>query len=80
MSKFAAFDESIKQQIANGFNTASKLDSHASGLRDLAEPLRKKDPWGGLSPIYRVIDRRLQSMRKSGEIRFNGKIWELTKP
>jgi hypothetical protein len=72
---YTEFDKALLTQIAAGRDTMMRLDSAESGLNKLAEPLRVKDRWGHLTPYFRVIDRRLQALRKRGEIRFDGKVW-----
>jgi hypothetical protein len=46
-----------------------KLEYNES-LRTLAAPHQ-----GSSTPVFRVIDRRLQALRKKGMLRFNGKAW-----
>jgi hypothetical protein len=69
---YTEFNKALVRNIIAGRNTMSKLDGEASGLRKLAEPLTRYTS----CPIFRVIDRRLQALRKKGVIRFNGKTWE----
>lgn len=68
---YAAFDKRLLQNIVAGRNTFMLLDSVSSGLLPLAEPFcnRRTSP-------YRIIDRRLQALRKRGLIRFDGKVWQ----
>jgi hypothetical protein len=73
---YTEFDKALVRNIIAGRNTMSKLDSEASGLRPMAEKLSTKDRYGYLTPTFRIIDRRLQALRKKGAIRFNGKTWE----
>lgn len=73
---YAEFDKSLLMLIVAGRNTMVMLDSVQSGLHRLAEPFCTTDRWGNKTPHFRIIDRRLQALRKKGEIRFNGKIWE----
>lgn len=72
---YADFDAALLAQIAGGRNTMMSLDSVASGLITRAEPFCTKDRYGNRKPAFRIIDRRLQALRKRGKIRFNGKAW-----
>lgn len=72
---YDAYDEKLLELIEAGKNTAMIL-KYKSELRELAEPHRKKVR-GTLTPYFRVVDKRLQALRKKGVIRFNGKHWEL---
>ena len=74
---YTAFDKEIMIQISFGRTKAFQLDSVSSGLREMSRPFRTRDRFGDLCPEFRVIDRRLQALRKKGLIRFNGKGWEL---
>ena len=78
MSKYEALDKAILKNIEIGCNTMTLLDS-VKALRPLIEPHRVKDRFGHLTPEFRVIDRRLQAMRKAGTIRFINKAWEIVK-
>jgi hypothetical protein len=75
---YTEFDKALLEQIATGRNTMMQLDGEASGLRALAKPFTLPAPGSrtGCQP-FRVIDRRLQALRKKGSIRFNGKTWEV---
>lgn len=71
---YTEFDKALIHAIAGGRNTMAQLET-SSRLRQLAEPHRSKDWFGDLVPTFRVIDRRLQALRKRGEIMFTGKVW-----
>lgn len=71
---YTEFDNALIHAIAGGRNTMAQLET-SSRLRELAAPMCSKDRWGTLTPTFRIIDRRLQSLRKKGAIRFNGKVW-----
>jgi hypothetical protein len=71
---YTEFDKALLSAIANGHRTMSLLDSDASGLRKLAEPHTAK-LFGARVPTSRVIDRRLQALRKRGDLWFNGRYW-----
>ena len=73
---YTEFDTALLDLIANGCNTLGALDNKKSGLQELAKPFRAKhDRWGTLTPTFRVIDRRLQALRKRGELQYTGKVW-----
>jgi len=74
-TNYTEFDKGLLVAIALGYNTMSKLDSKDSGLHDLAEPYRRNGLFGEAVPASRVIDRRLQALRKLGKLRFNGRYW-----
>lgn len=74
-NQYDQFDKALLAQIRAGRNTVMQLDSDASGLRALAEPHCRKGLFGDRVPTVRIIDRRLQAMRKRGLLRFNGKGW-----
>lgn len=72
---YTEFDKALLSLITVGVNTMAELESRRGGLRDLAEPHRTPDRYGILCEPSRVINRRLQALRKRGTIRFNGKSW-----
>jgi len=74
-NQYDQFDKALLAQIRAGRNTVRQLDTDASGMRALADPHRRRDLFGGRVPAVRVIDLRLQALRKRGLIRFNGKAW-----
>lgn len=67
MSKYAEFDTELLRLIRNGCNTSMaltwKLDEDALEICPHSEP-------------YRVVDRRLQYLRKKGEILYRNQRWE----
>ena len=67
------FDRALIAQIQAGRNKMMMLDGTESGLPVLARPFRD----GGRMPVFRVIDRRLQALRKAGKLRWNGRVWEI---
>jgi hypothetical protein len=75
MNDYTKLDAALLERIAAGCNTMMLLDG-AKELLPLIEPFRTKDRWGGLTPEFRIVDRRLQALRKQGKIRFNNKTWE----
>lgn len=68
---YTKFDAAILAQIAAGCDTMSKLDSVSSGIKSLAAPFANGDS----TPTFRVVDRRLQALRKQGKIAWDGKVW-----
>lgn len=75
---YTEFDAALLAHITSGVNTMMLLD-YKSDLKKLAVPLVDVDRWGQPTPHFRIIDRRLQALRRAEKIRFNGKQWELTK-
>jgi hypothetical protein len=71
------FDQALLAQLRAGRNTITQLDNTASGLRELAGPHCRRGLLGGRVPPVRIIDRRLQALRKQGAVRFNGRSWEV---
>lgn len=74
MSKFKGLDELLLEQIGQGINTFARLQNRR--VKELALPHARVSAhdveWD------RVIDRRLQALRKAGKITFkNG--WHLAK-
>lgn len=74
MSKYEEFDAALLNAIRNG---ADKLDAMCGNakIKALAQPLREKDRWGHLTEVFRIIDRRLQALRKKGRIAYTGARW-----
>lgn len=70
---YKEFDRALLTQIQAGRNKMMLLDDGESGLPVLAMPFRD----GGGTPVFRVIDRRLQALRKAGKLHWNGKVWEI---
>jgi hypothetical protein len=68
---YSKFDAALLDLIANRVNTMTQLDSKSSGLRELAEPFARASN----NPTFRIVDRRLQALRKRGDLRFNGRYW-----
>jgi hypothetical protein len=72
---YAEFDAALLNAIDSGQNTLAQLEVNAQ-VRVQSQRHRTKDRWGDLTPYFRVIDRRLQALRKRGELRYTGKVWE----
>lgn len=77
MSKYDEFDAALVGAIKNGADTMSALEGNKK-LIALALPHCTKDPWGYETPAWRIIDRRLQALRKSGAIVFHNRRWTAT--
>lgn len=70
---YQEFDGALMAYIDAGRNTMLMLDCAASGLARLADQHRKE----GKTPLFRVIDRRLQALRKAGKIIFTRNGWQI---
>lgn len=75
MSKYSAFDAALLAHIRAGGAKAMLLE-HKEDLKRLAVPHQTENRWGERKSVYRVVDGRLQNLRKRGLISFNGKTWE----
>lgn len=81
MSKpdYTAFDAELLRLIAAGKNKMMLLDSRKENglLFELAKPhcMTDRSRWG-VDP-WRIIDRRLQALRKKGKIAFSRNGWEV---
>lgn len=73
---YTEFDALLLEQIAAGRNTMIQLDTTKSGLKDAAKPFMTTHA-SIRGEAMRIIDRRLQALRKAGRIRYNGKAWEV---
>lgn len=69
MSKYQEFDAALIGHIRAGRNRMSALDAQ-SDLHKLATP-----HCDSRTPAWRIIDRRLQALRKAGAIAHDGKVW-----
>ncbi len=80
MSKpdYTAFDAELLRLIAAGKNQMMLLDSRKENglLFELAKPHCVR-PGKSAEVEWRIIDRRLQALRKKGAIRYYGKVWEV---
>lgn len=65
MSRYAEVDERIVKLISEGWNEFQHLTCFVD-LMALCTPL------AGEQPYWRVIDRRLQALRKAGKIKYLG--------
>ena len=72
--KFDAIDAALLDHLATGRRTFTGMQSRA--IMALAEAASRR-PGDG----FRVVDRRLQALRKAGKVKFvrgSGAGWELT--
>lgn len=73
-----ALNKAILDCIRAGPKSLKELCSDEHGIQALAEPLRKKNVWrGGFDPASGLIRSRLQELRQSGVIWFDGEGWRL---
>lgn len=73
MSKpdYTAFDAELLAQIKAGRNRMMKLEIHKP-LLEMAKPF-----CAPTTPAWRIIDRRLQALRKAGKISHDGAVWAI---
>lgn len=73
---YTAFDAELLAQIKAGLNRMMLLEEHQP-LIDMAKPIAAASmaPFG--TPEWRIIDRRLQALRKKGDIQHDGKVWKI---
>lgn len=75
---YSGFDAELLAMIGGGINTFAQLQAHQM-LFDATKPFcaLSKSPSG--TPPWRIIDRRLQALRKAGRIAYSGGKWHITK-
>lgn len=73
-AKFATLDEAILAAIKEGRTTFVSI---VGNVEAMAKPLATPDRWGR-SNHDRVVDRRLQALRKQGRIAYKAKQWFLS--
>lgn len=73
MSKYAELDEAILGAIKNGCEDFHAIQT-SPRVSPLSWALAKPDRWGSTDP-WRVIDRRLQALRKAGRIVYANRKW-----
>lgn len=61
---YTELDAAILERLRGGGDTATGI---TNALQVMAEPMAKRD-WKGRPETFRVIDRRLQALRKRGVI------------
>lgn len=66
---YTAFDALLLDQIRAGKTRMAQLDMHKP-LLELAKPFCAPKPGRYPQPEWRVIDLRLQALRKAGKIKF----------
>jgi hypothetical protein len=71
---YTQFDATLQLKIMAGINTAHRLEP---AMQDLAEPFCYGSSGSWSTPAYRIVDRRLQALRKAGKIAFDGKVWSV---
>lgn len=71
MSKpdYTAFDALLLDQIRHGKTRLAQLSEHKP-LLDMAKPFCAPRPGSYPQPEWRIIDRRLQALRKAGKIKY----------
>lgn len=73
---YTAFDAELIRLIKAGRDTFTQLDGHQP-LAEMAKPfcLAKRGCYP--QPEWRVIDRRLQALRKAGQIKHSAGKWHI---
>lgn len=71
--KFTTLDDAILAAIKAGRTTFVSI---VGNVEDLAKHLATPDRWGKISHD-RLVDRRLQALRKQGKIAYKAKQWFL---
>lgn len=71
MRDYKLFDAELLRLIQNGCRTASSLTAHLQTMARAVD--RETDP-------HRVVDRRLQALRKKGHIIYLNFYWETRLP
>ena len=74
MSKYADFDTKLLGLIRDGIDTFAELASLMFGD---AEPFCQSPRGLCLTKPWRIVDRRLQALRKAGRIVYAGGRWRL---
>jgi hypothetical protein len=78
MSKYDEYDQMLIAKIKAGKDTVTPLE-HDPDLRQLAEPHRSTGHFDK-TPYFRVVDKRLQALRKQGAIGYENKRWVVKQP
>ena len=74
---YEEFDKILMAEIWAGRGNKGIFTKQASPVSVAAESYRKKDPWRGRTPVARIIEKRLQALRREGRIRWCGVTWEI---
>ena len=75
---YSSFDNSLLTQIRHGRSRFCQLCAKESGLLALAQPYRVSDPWHAAITARHVLERRLQALKESGLIAWDGWQWKLS--
>ncbi len=75
-SKYAQLDAELLRLINAGKNRLMLLEENRP-LLEMAKPFCVSVSGKSAPPEWRIIDRRLQSLRKAGKIGYDGKVWKL---
>ncbi len=75
-SKYAEFDAELLRLINAGKNRMMLLEENRP-LLEMAKPFCVTSNGKSAPPEWRIIDRRLQALRKAGKISHDGKVWKL---
>lgn len=73
MIDYSELDAAIIHTIANWAGDFARINQR---VKDIAEPLATPDRWGRRN-TERLVDRRLQALRKAGRIRYGGRDWHV---
>lgn len=73
---YSQFDAHLLSAISGGENRMAVLEQNRV-LIELAKPFCINKPGSYPQPEWRVIDRRLQALRKAGKIIHDGKAWTI---
>ena len=76
MSKYNAFDALLLDKIKSGKDTFRRLEADID-LKNMAKPFCATKPGSYPQPEWRIVDRRLQALRKAGEITYAGGYWRV---
>ena len=77
MSKFTDLDVLIVARIAHAPCTFTELQTRE--IDAAATPFLVADRYGDPGPTWRILDRRLQALRKQGHIGYQKGQWHLTR-
>ena len=67
---YTTFDAMLLDLIRNGKTRMAQLELHQP-LLELAKPFCIAKPGSHQPPEWRIIDRRLQALRKAGKIKYS---------
>jgi hypothetical protein len=77
MSQYKDFDDALIVCIDLGHNTMAKMEPLIT-LKGMTDAMNLRDDRGSRVPHFRVIDRRLQALRKAGRIIYQDKRWSIS--